>query len=54
LVTEDIDRNLELSARNLGKVRVSTVAGLDPVSLVRFENVVVTAAALDRVGEWLA
>lgn len=53
LVTEDLDLNLFLSARNLPGVEVCDVAGLDPVSLIHFDNVVITAAALNRVGEWL-
>lgn len=53
LVTEDVDLNLYLSARNLPKIEVTDVAGLDPVSLIRFDRVVITTAALNRVGEWL-
>ena len=54
LVTEVMDRNLSLSARNLPKVDVREVAVLDPVSLIRFDKVVITAGAVARVGEWLA
>lgn len=54
LVSEDVDLNLGLSARNLRQVVVSDVAGLDPVSLVGADAVVITADALQRVGEWLA
>ncbi|MCP5159809.1 MAG: 50S ribosomal protein L4 [Gammaproteobacteria bacterium] len=53
LVSEKIDLNLYLSARNLGQVAISDVAGLDPVSLVGADTVVMTAGALQRVGEWL-
>lgn len=55
VVTETGDeRNLLLAARNLFNVEVSSVAGLNPDSLVRFDKVLITQAALERVGSWLA
>lgn len=54
IVTENVDRSLLLSARNLREVAISDVAGLDPVSLVRSDMVVMTTGAMQRVGEWLA
>ena len=54
LVSEDVDLNLGLSARNLRQVAVSDVAGLDPVSLVGADAVVITAGAMQHIGEWLA
>jgi large subunit ribosomal protein L4 len=54
LVTEALDRNLELSIRNLPKVNLSNVSTLDPVSLIRYEKIVITTSAVERVGEWLA
>jgi large subunit ribosomal protein L4 len=53
LVTDAPDRNLELSARNLPQVAVREVSRLDPVSLIRFDKVVLTTGAVARVGEWL-
>jgi len=53
LVTEDDDVNLYLAARNLGKVDVEDVAGLNPVNLVGSDKVVMTAAAVKRVEELL-
>ena len=53
LVSEEIDLNLYLSARNLGQVAISDVASLDPISLVGADTVVITAGAVQRVGEWL-
>jgi large subunit ribosomal protein L4 len=44
LVTENVDLNLFLSARNLRGVAVSDVVSLDPVSLVGSDTVVMTAA----------
>lgn len=54
IVTEALDENLALSARNLHKVDVCDIAGVDPVSLVAFEKVMVTVPALKRFEEVLA
>jgi large subunit ribosomal protein L4 len=54
LVSEEVDANLYLSARNLPNVAVTDTVGLDPVSLVGSDAVVMTADAVRRVGEWLA
>lgn len=54
ILTEEVDENLYLSARNLHKVDVRDAAGLDPVSLIRFEKVMVTVAALRKIEEMLA
>ncbi|MEA3406289.1 MAG: 50S ribosomal protein L4 [Pseudomonadota bacterium] len=54
VVTEGFDEYLYLSARNLYNAEVSDVAGIDPVSLVGFQNVVMTQAAVKRLEEQLA
>ncbi|HHJ19167.1 MAG TPA: 50S ribosomal protein L4 [Gammaproteobacteria bacterium] len=54
VVTEAEDQNLALASRNVPKVDASTVSGLDPVSLLRNKKVLMTAAALKKVEEWLA
>lgn len=54
IVTESDDRALSLASRNIPRVDVLTVAGLDPVSLLRNEKVLLTTAALKQVEEWLA
>lgn len=54
IVSEDVAENLYLAARNLHKVDVRDVQGLDPVSLIRFEKVVVTVSALKKIEESLA
>lgn len=53
-VTEALDLNLYLAARNLHRTGVSDVAGLNPVSLIGFDKVVMTVGALKRVEERLA
>jgi large subunit ribosomal protein L4 len=54
IVTEEVDRNLYLSSRNLHKVEVRDVLGIDPVSLIGFEKVLLTVPALKKVEEMLA
>jgi len=54
IVTEEVDRNLYLSSRNLHKVDVRDVLGIDPVSLIGSEKVLVTVPALKKVEEMLA
>ena len=54
IVTEDASEALYLSARNLPYVQVRDVQGLDPVSLVGADSVIITAEAIKKVEEWLA
>ncbi|MDT3297654.1 50S ribosomal protein L4 [Shewanella sp. SP2S2-6] len=54
IVTAEVDENLFLAARNLYKVDVRDVAGLDPVSLIAFNTVLVTADAVKQIEEMLA
>ena len=54
LVTEGVDQNLYLSARNLYRVGVTDVSGLDPVSLLTHKKVVVTTDAVKKIEAWLA
>ena len=54
IVTENVDQNLYLSARNLPHVAVVDVAAMDPVSLVDATHVVMTVDSVKKVEEWLA
>lgn len=54
IVTNDVDENLFLSARNLYKVDVRDVHGIDPASLIAFDKVLMTAAAVKQLEELLA
>jgi large subunit ribosomal protein L4 len=54
LVSDDVDVNLYLSVRNLRHIALTDTIGLDPVSLVGSDQVVMTVGAMQRVGEWLA
>ena len=47
-------KNLFLAARNLYKVDVRDVQGIDPVSLIAFDKVVVTVDAVKQIEEMLA
>jgi large subunit ribosomal protein L4 len=54
IVTGEVDENLFLAARNLYKVDVRDAAGIDPVSLIAFDKVLMTASAVKQVEEMLA
>jgi large subunit ribosomal protein L4 len=54
IITDSIDENLYLSSRNLPNVLVVEAHQADPVSLVRFPNVLVTRGALTKIEELLA
>ncbi len=54
IVTVDADDNLYLAARNLPNVVVCDAASADPVSLIGFEKVLMTKAAIESIGERLA
>ena len=54
IVTEQVDENLFLSARNLPKVDVRDTQAIDPVSLIAYEKVLVTVPALKKLEEALA
>lgn len=53
LVTTELDENLYLASRNLPKVHSLDVKGLDPVSLVSSDKVVMTVDAVNKLQEWL-
>jgi len=53
ILTVEADKNLALSARNMKAVDVNTVSGVDPVSLVRHEKVILTTDAAKRFEEML-
>ncbi len=54
IITAGLDENLFLAARNLYKVDVRDVQGIDPVSLIAFDKVVVTVDAVKQIEEMLA
>ena len=54
IVGTEVGENLYLAARNLHKVDVRDVDGIDPVSLVGYEKVMVTVDAVKKFEEMLA
>ncbi len=54
IVASEVDQNLYLASRNLHKVDVRDVEGVDPVSLIAFDKVVFTVDAVKKVEEALA
>jgi large subunit ribosomal protein L4 len=54
ILTDKLDENLYLSSRNLPNVMVLEARHADPVSLMRFEKVLVTKEAVKRLEEALA
>jgi large subunit ribosomal protein L4 len=54
ILTDQLDENLYLSSRNLSNVMVLEARHADPVSLMRFEKVLLTRAAVKHLEEALA
>lgn len=54
VVTDNLDENVFLSSRNLPNVLVLETREIDPVSLVRFNHVLVTRAAVAQLEEALS
>lgn len=53
IVSDIVDENLFLSARNIPKISVCDVQAADPVSLIAYDKVVVTVGALRKFEEML-
>ena len=53
VITDEVDRNLALSSRNLADVEVMSARQANPVSLVRHPHVLLTKAALAKLEELL-
>lgn len=54
IVADELTDNLILASRNIPYVTVSTVKGLDPVSLVNADKVIATESAIKEIEEQLA
>ena len=54
IVSEGVDQNLYLAARNLPHVDVRDVQGSDPVSLIAYDKVLITVSAVKKFEELLA
>ena len=54
IITEEVDENLFLAARNVKAVDVRDVDAIDPVSLISYDKVLITVPALKKLEEVLA
>jgi large subunit ribosomal protein L4 len=54
IVTDEVDQNLFLSARNLPYVDVVDVDGINPVALLSFDKVLMTTPAIKKLEAWLS
>ncbi len=54
ILADELTENLVLATRNIPYVEVSTVVGVDPVSLVSADKVIATSAAVKQIEEQLA
>lgn len=54
VITHDLDEKLYLSSRNIPHVAVVEVKNIDPVSLLRFEKVLITTEGLKKFEELLS
>lgn len=52
-VADEVDENLYLASRNIPNVSVCDAVAVDPVSLISYEQVVVTVPALKKIEEML-
>ena len=53
IITDELDINLYLSARNIPNVDVITAREINPVNLLKPQKVAVTSEALKQIEEWI-
>ena len=53
IITDELDMNLYLSARNIPNVDVITVREINPINLLKPKKVAVTGEALIQIEEWI-
>ncbi|CAD6511325.1 50S ribosomal protein L4 [Candidatus Profftia tarda] len=54
IITLAVDKHMFLAARNLYKIDVRSVTGIDPMSLIAFDKIIMTDEAMKKVEERLA
>jgi len=54
IVSDEVSENAYLGSRNLPYVNIIDVHGLDPASLLRTNNLVLTVNAVKKIEEWLS
>jgi large subunit ribosomal protein L4 len=53
IVSTESNENVYLASRNIPGVYVLDASGIDPVSLVAADKVIMTVAAVEKIQEWL-
>jgi len=53
IITDELDLNLYLSARNIPNVDIITVREINPVNILKAQKVAVTADAFKKIEEWI-
>ncbi len=53
IITDELDVNLYLSARNIPNVDIITVREINPINLLKAQKVAVTADAFKKIEEWI-
>ena len=53
IITDELDVNLYLSARNIPNVDIITVREINPFNLLKAQKVAVTADAFKKIEEWI-
>jgi large subunit ribosomal protein L4 len=53
IITDELDVNLYLSARNIPNLDIITVREINPVNLLKAQKVAVTADAFKKIEEWI-
>lgn len=53
IVTEELDENLYLATRNLYHIGTCDITSVNPVVLIGYKNIIMTEAALTKIGEML-
>lgn len=54
IITDEISENLYLASRNIPCVSIVDTLEINPYTLVGYENIVMTKAAIQKVEAWLA
>ncbi len=53
IVTSELNENVYLASRNIPGLYMVDVSGIDPVSLVAADKVIMTVDAVEKIQEWL-
>ena len=54
IIADEVTRNTLLATRNIPRVSIIDTVEINPHSLIGFENVVITKAAVEKIEKWLS